>query len=95
METQSLHEADEDVVTDVDFTSMISEEEKEELKIELAKVMSLNFWVGVIVSTSVNWKLLIVGWSIHHKGMPFLFGKTILGYNNVKKLIFLYLFFEG
>ncbi|NWV96904.1 TPD53 protein, partial [Machaerirhynchus nigripectus] len=36
--TQSLHEADEDVVTDVDFTSMISEEEKEELKIELAKL---------------------------------------------------------
>ncbi|NWU18517.1 TPD53 protein, partial [Cephalopterus ornatus] len=38
LETQSLHEADEDVVTDVDFTSMISEEEKEELKIELAKL---------------------------------------------------------
>ncbi|XP_075354789.1 tumor protein D53 isoform X6 [Mycteria americana] len=37
LETQSLHEADEDVVTDVDFTNMISEEEKEELKIELAK----------------------------------------------------------
>ncbi|NXJ05396.1 TPD53 protein, partial [Odontophorus gujanensis] len=38
LETQSLHEADEDMVTDVDFTSMISEEEKEELKIELAKL---------------------------------------------------------
>lgn len=38
-----MHEADEDVVTDVDFTNMISEEEKEELKIELAKVMNLNF----------------------------------------------------
>ncbi|XP_025910382.1 tumor protein D53 isoform X2 [Nothoprocta perdicaria] len=38
LETQSLHEADEDVVTDVDFTSMISEEEKEELKTELAKL---------------------------------------------------------
>ncbi|NXE34756.1 TPD53 protein, partial [Ptilorrhoa leucosticta] len=38
LETQSLHEADEDVVTDVDFTNMISEEEKEELKIELAKL---------------------------------------------------------
>ncbi|NWV27441.1 TPD53 protein, partial [Origma solitaria] len=38
LETQSLHEADEDVVTDVDFTTMISEEEKEELKIELAKL---------------------------------------------------------
>ncbi|NXB62792.1 TPD53 protein, partial [Struthidea cinerea] len=38
LETQSLHEADEDVVTDVDFTNVISEEEKEELKIELAKL---------------------------------------------------------
>ncbi|NWQ77217.1 TPD53 protein, partial [Columbina picui] len=38
LETQSFHEADEDVVTDVDFTNMISEEEKEELKIELAKL---------------------------------------------------------
>ncbi|NXK88469.1 TPD53 protein, partial [Formicarius rufipectus] len=38
LETQSLQEADEDVVTDVDFTTMISEEEKEELKIELAKL---------------------------------------------------------
>ncbi|NWS96267.1 TPD53 protein, partial [Mionectes macconnelli] len=38
LETQSMHEADEDVVTDVDFTNMISEEEKEELKIELAKL---------------------------------------------------------
>ncbi|NWS13483.1 TPD53 protein, partial [Pachyramphus minor] len=38
LETQSIHEADEDVVTDVDFTNMISEEEKEELKIELAKL---------------------------------------------------------
>ncbi|NWU24111.1 TPD53 protein, partial [Dyaphorophyia castanea] len=38
LETQSYHEADEDVVTDVDFTNMISEEEKEELKIELAKL---------------------------------------------------------
>ncbi|XP_065537025.1 tumor protein D53 isoform X2 [Lathamus discolor] len=38
LETQSLHEADDDVVTDVDFTTMISEEEKEELKIELAKL---------------------------------------------------------
>ncbi|NWV12767.1 TPD53 protein, partial [Ptilonorhynchus violaceus] len=38
LETQSLHEADEDVVTDVDFTTMISEEEKEELKVELAKL---------------------------------------------------------
>jgi len=43
LETQSLHEADEDMVTDVDFTSMISEEEKEELKAELAKVINLNF----------------------------------------------------
>lgn len=31
------------MVADVDFNSMISEEEKEELKIELAKVMNLNF----------------------------------------------------
>ncbi|XP_064026162.1 tumor protein D53 isoform X3 [Pogoniulus pusillus] len=38
LETHSLHEADEDVVTDVDFTNMISEEEKEELKTELAKL---------------------------------------------------------
>ncbi|NXK46508.1 TPD53 protein, partial [Chauna torquata] len=38
LETQSLQEADEDMVTDVDFTNMISEEEKEELKIELAKL---------------------------------------------------------
>ncbi|KAJ7415223.1 Tumor protein D53 like protein [Pitangus sulphuratus] len=38
LETQSMHEADEDVVTDVDFTNMISEEEKEELKVELAKL---------------------------------------------------------
>ncbi|XP_033368704.1 tumor protein D53 isoform X2 [Parus major] len=38
LETQSFHETDEDVVTDVDFTNMISEEEKEELKIELAKL---------------------------------------------------------
>ncbi|NXH44313.1 TPD53 protein, partial [Dicaeum eximium] len=38
LETQPFHEADEDVVTDVDFTNMISEEEKEELKIELAKL---------------------------------------------------------
>uniref|UniRef100_A0A8C4KNT5 TPD52 like 1 n=1 Tax=Dromaius novaehollandiae TaxID=8790 RepID=A0A8C4KNT5_DRONO len=38
LETQSLHEADEDMGTDVDFTSMISEEEKEELKTELAKL---------------------------------------------------------
>uniref|UniRef100_A0A674HWW0 TPD52 like 1 n=1 Tax=Terrapene triunguis TaxID=2587831 RepID=A0A674HWW0_9SAUR len=34
-----LHETDEEMVTDIDFTSMISEEEREELKIELAKVM--------------------------------------------------------
>ncbi|NXN78016.1 TPD53 protein, partial [Bombycilla garrulus] len=38
LETQSFHEADEDAVTGVDFTNMISEEEKEELKIELAKL---------------------------------------------------------
>uniref|UniRef100_A0A8D2NC35 RING-type domain-containing protein n=2 Tax=Zonotrichia albicollis TaxID=44394 RepID=A0A8D2NC35_ZONAL len=38
LETQPFHEADEDVVTDVDFTNMISEEEKEELKTELAKL---------------------------------------------------------
>ncbi|NXH16218.1 TPD53 protein, partial [Bucco capensis] len=38
LEPQALQEADEDVVTEVDFTSMISEEEKEELKIELAKL---------------------------------------------------------
>lgn len=38
-----MNEADEDMVTDVDFTNMISEEEKEELKIELAKVMNLDF----------------------------------------------------
>ncbi|XP_040407987.1 tumor protein D53 isoform X3 [Anser cygnoides] len=38
LETQALNEADEDMVTDVDFTNMISEEEKEELKIELAKL---------------------------------------------------------
>ncbi|KAF7254475.1 hypothetical protein EYD10_00593, partial [Varanus komodoensis] len=35
---QALHEADEDTVTDVDFTNMISEEEREELKAELVKL---------------------------------------------------------
>lgn len=39
LETQPLQETDEETITDVDFTDMISEEEKEELKIELAKVM--------------------------------------------------------
>lgn len=43
LKTQSLHETDEDAVADIDFTNIISEEEKEELKIELAKVMNLNF----------------------------------------------------
>ncbi|XP_065257438.1 tumor protein D53 [Emys orbicularis] len=38
LETQPLHETDEEMVTDIDFTSMISEEEREELKIELAKL---------------------------------------------------------
>ncbi|XP_008118117.1 tumor protein D53 isoform X1 [Anolis carolinensis] len=38
LQRQVLHEADEDMVTDVDFTSMISEEEREELKIELEKL---------------------------------------------------------
>ncbi|XP_043366836.1 tumor protein D53 isoform X3 [Dermochelys coriacea] len=38
LETQPLHETDEETVTDIDFTSIISEEEKEELKIELAKL---------------------------------------------------------
>nr|XP_006139504.1 tumor protein D53 isoform X1 [Pelodiscus sinensis]XP_014437210.1 tumor protein D53 isoform X1 [Pelodiscus sinensis] len=38
LETQPLHETDEETVVDVDFTSIISEEEKEELKIELAKL---------------------------------------------------------
>ncbi|KAH1173360.1 hypothetical protein KIL84_017199 [Mauremys mutica] len=38
LETQPLHETDEETVTDIDFTSMISEEEREELKIELAKL---------------------------------------------------------
>ncbi|XP_019375561.1 PREDICTED: tumor protein D53 isoform X3 [Gavialis gangeticus] len=38
LEAQPLHEADEDTVTDIDFTTIISEEEKEELKIELAKL---------------------------------------------------------
>ncbi|XP_074846723.1 tumor protein D53 isoform X2 [Carettochelys insculpta] len=38
LETQTLHETDEEAVNDVDFASIISEEEKEELKIELAKL---------------------------------------------------------
>uniref|UniRef100_A0A8C8RGR1 TPD52 like 1 n=1 Tax=Pelusios castaneus TaxID=367368 RepID=A0A8C8RGR1_9SAUR len=38
LETQPLHETDEETITDVDFTDMISEEEKEELKIELVKL---------------------------------------------------------
>ncbi|XP_044281241.1 tumor protein D53 isoform X3 [Varanus komodoensis] len=38
LERQALHEADEDTVTDVDFTNMISEEEREELKAELVKL---------------------------------------------------------
>uniref|UniRef100_A0A674HX43 TPD52 like 1 n=1 Tax=Terrapene triunguis TaxID=2587831 RepID=A0A674HX43_9SAUR len=40
LETQPLHETDEEMVTDIDFTSMISEEEREELKIELAKLLN-------------------------------------------------------
>ncbi|KAJ6655254.1 hypothetical protein lerEdw1_005598 [Lerista edwardsae] len=38
LERQAFQEADEDVVTDVDFTNMISEEEREELKAELVKL---------------------------------------------------------
>ncbi|XP_053140677.1 tumor protein D53 isoform X3 [Hemicordylus capensis] len=38
LETQALQEADEDMVTDVDFTNIISEEEREELKAELVKL---------------------------------------------------------
>uniref|UniRef100_A0A8D0BSD7 TPD52 like 1 n=1 Tax=Salvator merianae TaxID=96440 RepID=A0A8D0BSD7_SALMN len=38
LERQVLSEADEDMTTDVDFTSMISEEEREELKAELVKL---------------------------------------------------------
>ncbi|XP_061479747.1 tumor protein D53 isoform X4 [Rhineura floridana] len=38
LERQALHETDEDMVTDVDFTNMISEEEQEELKAELVKL---------------------------------------------------------
>uniref|UniRef100_A0A8D0H088 TPD52 like 1 n=1 Tax=Sphenodon punctatus TaxID=8508 RepID=A0A8D0H088_SPHPU len=38
LETQALNEADEDTVTDVEFTNIISDEEREELKIELAKL---------------------------------------------------------
>lgn len=38
---------------------MISEEEKEELKIELAKVMNLNFCE--CYCSSLDWKMLIVG----------------------------------
>ncbi|XP_032999618.1 tumor protein D53 isoform X1 [Lacerta agilis] len=38
LEKQVLHEVDEDMVTDVDFTNMISEEEQEELKAELVKL---------------------------------------------------------
>uniref|UniRef100_A0A670HY08 TPD52 like 1 n=1 Tax=Podarcis muralis TaxID=64176 RepID=A0A670HY08_PODMU len=38
LERQVLHEVDEDMVTDVDFTNMISEEEQEELKAELVKL---------------------------------------------------------
>ncbi|XP_061485303.1 tumor protein D53 homolog [Rhineura floridana] len=38
LERQALHETDEDMVTDVDFTNMISEEEQEKLKAELVKL---------------------------------------------------------
>lgn len=38
LERQAFQEADEDLVTDVDFTNMISEEEREELKAELVKL---------------------------------------------------------
>lgn len=43
LERQALQEADEDIVTDVDFTNTLSEEEREELKAELAKVICLGF----------------------------------------------------
>ncbi|XP_005990533.1 tumor protein D53 isoform X1 [Latimeria chalumnae] len=38
LQTQPLNEVDEDVVLDIDLNSVISEEEKEELKVELAKL---------------------------------------------------------
>ncbi|XP_077156396.1 tumor protein D53 isoform X2 [Paroedura picta] len=38
LERQALQEADEDIVTDIDFTNTLSEEEREELKAELAKL---------------------------------------------------------
>lgn len=47
LERQAFQEADEDVVTDVDFTNMISEEEREELKTELVKVVCCIIVKGV------------------------------------------------
>lgn len=45
LERQALHEIDEEMVTDVNFTDLISEEEREELKTELLKVN--NKWVSL------------------------------------------------
>ncbi|XP_031820187.1 tumor protein D53 isoform X6 [Sarcophilus harrisii] len=38
LETDSLHEPDEETISRIDLSSMISEEEREELKIELVKL---------------------------------------------------------
>ncbi|XP_042302312.1 tumor protein D53 isoform X3 [Sceloporus undulatus] len=38
LQSQALHETDEDMVTEADFTNIISEEEEEELKAELVKL---------------------------------------------------------
>uniref|UniRef100_A0A8C5Q7B8 TPD52 like 1 n=1 Tax=Leptobrachium leishanense TaxID=445787 RepID=A0A8C5Q7B8_9ANUR len=38
LDTQPLQETDEDLATDIDYSEIISEEEKEELKTELAKL---------------------------------------------------------
>ncbi|KAM6460414.1 tumor protein D53 isoform 2-T2 [Liasis olivaceus] len=38
LERQAFHETDEDTITDVDLTNMISEEEREELKVEVVKL---------------------------------------------------------
>ncbi|XP_058028374.1 tumor protein D53 isoform X1 [Ahaetulla prasina] len=38
LEKQTFHETDEDTITDVDLTNVISEEEREELKVEVIKL---------------------------------------------------------
>lgn len=51
LETEPLQGRDEDAIASADFSNMLSEEEKEELKAELVQVCSVIFYFCLLLNT--------------------------------------------